>query len=184
MGNKPDLSDYVDVAERIREFRTKYPEGTLQAECQFTELDGRCWVVVKAYAFRTPDDPRPGTGLAWEVVPGKTPYTKDSELQNSESSAWGRAIIAVGAADAKKIASYEEVRNRQAPQDVTDNAVGRASLGALCEENGWPKEALAAVFQQRTGKAPRHAPTEELEAFVALVRSGAVTINVEGDPAG
>jgi hypothetical protein len=46
---------------------------------------------------------------------GKTPYTRDSELQNAETSAIGRAIIMVGASDAKKVASANEVRNRQAP---------------------------------------------------------------------
>jgi hypothetical protein len=53
-------------------------------------------------------------GLAWEPVPGKTSYTRDSELQNAETSAWGRAIVAVLAADTKKgIASAEEVQSRQ-----------------------------------------------------------------------
>jgi hypothetical protein len=52
------------------------------------------------------------------VFPGRTPYTKGSELQNAETSAWGRAIVAVGAADTKKgIASSEEVRNRRGEQE-------------------------------------------------------------------
>lgn len=107
-----DLSDYNDVPSRIAEFREKHPEGSLASEVVETGFAG--FVAVKGYAYRTPDDPRPGIGMAWEPVPGKTPYTKDSELQNAETSAWGRAIIAVGAADAKKgIASAEEIRNRQ-----------------------------------------------------------------------
>ena len=93
MAKTPDLSDYNEVAERIKEFHEKHPEGTLQSECNFTEVDGRSWVVVKAYAFRYPDDPRPGTGLAFEVIPGKTPYTRDSELQNAETAAWGLSLI-------------------------------------------------------------------------------------------
>jgi hypothetical protein len=108
---------YVEVNERIIEFRLKYPDGTLQSEIvpEYTN-DGR--ITIKAYAFRTPDDPRPGTGYASEPVPGKTPFTRDSELMNAETSAWGRALIAVGAADAKRgIASANEVRNRQQPKD-------------------------------------------------------------------
>lgn len=109
--SKPDLSDYVEVSERIQHFREQYPEGSLQAEVVELRDD---LVVVKAYAYRTPDDNRPGTGLASEPIPGRTPYTKDSELMNAETSAWGRAIIAVGASDAKRgIASANEVRNRQ-----------------------------------------------------------------------
>ena len=109
------LDDYVDVPARIVEFRKKYPEGVLQADIvHLPEAFGHDFIAVKGFAYRTPDDPKPGTGLAWEAVPGKTPYTRLSELQNAETSAWGRAIIAVGAADAKKgIASKEDVRNRQ-----------------------------------------------------------------------
>jgi hypothetical protein len=110
---KFDMGDYKEVAERIQDFRKQYPDGTIQSEIVTTGFDG--FIAVKAYAYRTPDDPRPGTGLAWEPCPGKTPYTKDSELQNAETSAIGRAIIMVGASDAKKVASANEVRNRQTP---------------------------------------------------------------------
>lgn len=108
----PAPEGYIDVATRIVEFRTKHPDGSLQAEIIPPPFDG--FVVVKGYAYRSPDDPRPGTGLAWEPVPGPTSFTKDSELQNAETSAWGRAIVAALAADTKEgIASAQEVRNRQ-----------------------------------------------------------------------
>lgn len=104
--------DYVDVNERIVEWREKYPEGTIQSEVLPTGFQD--FVCVKAYAYRYENDPCPGTGLAWEPVPGKTNFTRDSELMNAETSAWGRALIAVGAADAKRgIASANEVRARQ-----------------------------------------------------------------------
>jgi len=118
-----DLGDYNTVPERIREFYLKYPVGSLRpanpAEPYRVEKIGeRYFIVVVAAAYRAPDDPLPGIGMAYEQWPGKTPYTKDSELQNAETSAWGRAIVAVGAADTKKgIASQEEVRNRQADRD-------------------------------------------------------------------
>jgi hypothetical protein len=70
--------------------------------------------VFKAYAYRTADDPRPGVGHASEPIPGKTPYTKDSEWANGETSAWGRAIVAVLAADTRKgVASRDEVAARR-----------------------------------------------------------------------
>lgn len=108
-----NLDDYVDVPERIRLFREQYPDGTLQSEVLEWPHEFFPFVAVKAWAYRTPDDPRPGVGLAWENYPGKTPYTKDSELMNAETSAWGRALIAVGAADAKRIASRQEVQRVQ-----------------------------------------------------------------------
>lgn len=184
MGAKPNLDDYNDVPERIAEFRKAHPAGTLQAECQFAQVDGRWWVVVKAYAYRDQDDKKPGTGLAWEVVPGKTPYTRDSELQNAETSAWGRAIIAVGAADAKKgIASREEIRNRQEPPPTPpeDNEEGRQELRTLCEENGWPAAPVSAVFKQRFGVSAAYGSNEDLKAFVANVRAGTIKIEVKDD---
>lgn len=108
--------DYIDVATRIIEFREKFPEGSLvQKELQFlSDFGGKDWVVYTAAAYRTPDDINPGIGTAWEPVPGPTRFTRDSEVQNAETAAWGRAMVAALAVDTKKgIASSEEVRNRQ-----------------------------------------------------------------------
>lgn len=106
--------DYIDVAERIRTFRELYPTGSLQqVDIKFIDFAGQSWVVFTAAAYRSPDDVRPGIGTAWEPVPGKTPYTKDSEVMVAETSAWGRAIVAALAGDTKRgIASKEEVLNR------------------------------------------------------------------------
>ena len=123
-GNNSFAPDYVDVAERVAEFRAKYPEGTLQPAdpahpYRLEKVGEATFITVVAAAYRTPDDPRPGIGMAQEPLPGLTPYTKNSELQNAETSAWGRAIVAVGAADAKRgIASADEVRNRREEQDA------------------------------------------------------------------
>jgi len=114
------LDDYNTVPERIIEFRDKFPDGRLrQKSVEFLNFAGKDWVVFTAQALRTPDDPAPAEGTAWEPVPGKTQFTRDSELQNAETAAWGRAIVAALAADTTKgIASREEVRNRQAAPDV------------------------------------------------------------------
>lgn len=108
-------ADYIDVAERIRQFRDKYPDGSLQRiDWGVTDVGGKLFIHYTAAAYRTADDERPGIGTAWEPFPGPTPYTRDSELMNAETSAWGRAIIAAGAADAKRVASANEVVNRRA----------------------------------------------------------------------
>ena len=123
-----EMNDYVTVAERIEIFKEKYPNGSLQCEWQLVYVptpvkqeDGtwqmldRAIIVAKAYAYRTPDDPRPGIGHAQESFPGKTPYTRDSELMNAETSAWGRSIVAVLAADTRRgVASRDEVAARRA----------------------------------------------------------------------
>ncbi len=111
---KPDLSDYQEVPDRIRAFFEQYPEGSLQRkEWHLEQVGEQTFVVYTALAYRTPDDKRPAHGTAWEPMPGTTPYTRNSELMNAETSAWGRALVALGFA-AKKIASAEEVRNRSA----------------------------------------------------------------------
>ena len=117
------LADYVDVAERIQTFRTKHPEGSLQPAnlanpYNIIYIGDKTFIVYIAAAYRTPDDPRPGIGIAYEPFPGLTPYTKNSEIMVAETSAWGRAIVAALAADTKKIASRDEVTNRQ-PNNTT-----------------------------------------------------------------
>jgi len=105
--------DYIDVAERIREFKKLFPTGSLQmVDIQFVKVGDKDFVMYTAAAFREPGDIRPGMGTAWEPIPGKTPYTKDSEVMVAETSAWGRAIVAALAGETKRIASADEVRNR------------------------------------------------------------------------
>ena len=112
------MDSYVDVAERIRIFKEQYPPGCLRpfnpAEpFKVMEIGGREFIVYTACAYRTPDDAMPAVAVAAEPSVGKTSFTKDSEVMNAETSAWGRAIVACLAADTQKIASANEVRNRQ-----------------------------------------------------------------------
>jgi hypothetical protein len=122
--DKSGLDSYVDVASRMSQFFAKHPDGALQPvdpakPFEVTTIGDKAFVVYTAAAYRTPDDPRPGIGVAWEPFPGRTPYTRDSEVMNAETSAWGRAILAVGAADTRKgIASAEEVRNRREDREA------------------------------------------------------------------
>ena len=114
----PNMEDYVPVNERIQLFIARYPEGSLRPlwpDNPYRVLgEGETkWLVYGACAYRTPDDPAPGVGLAWEPVPGKTPYTRGSELMVAESSAWGRALAAIGIATNRSIATAEEVRSAQ-----------------------------------------------------------------------
>jgi hypothetical protein len=124
-----NLDNYNDVPSRMREFFDKYPDGSLQGSYEFQQIPiylpdpdtkrpyqagEKTIIIYTAQAYRTPDDTLPGIGTASEPIPGLTPYTKDSEMMNAETSAWGRAILAVGAADTRKgIASREEVQARK-----------------------------------------------------------------------
>ena len=139
-GNYSDrLDGYVDVAERIRLFRDRYPEGSLQpanlaTPWEIVTVGDKTFLVYIAAAYRHPDDPRPGIGMAWEPFPGRTPYTKDSELMVAETSAWGRAIKAALLDDRSKVASLDEVRARrsadQHPASDATSPVERRPGGA------------------------------------------------------
>lgn len=150
--------DYIDVAERLMELREKYPTASLQrkGKIEFVEFGGQSWVVYTAACYRTPDDERPGIGTAWEPVPGKTPFTRDSELQNAETAAWGRSIVAVLAADTRRngIATTNEIEARTGktvgapieskPQvDAPDEFIGRV----LAVKS---KEELTALWDEAT----------------------------------
>ena len=112
---KFDLGDYVEVKDRIAILYELYPQGRLVTDTVdvLTDPQGKQRVMVRALAYRTPDDPHPAVGYSWMELPGTTSYTKGSELENTETSAWGRAIAALGILIDRSIASAQEVGNKQ-----------------------------------------------------------------------
>jgi hypothetical protein len=170
---------YVDVAERIREFKAAFPEGSLQPVDHdnpyiLQEIGNETLIVYRAAAYRTPDDPRPGIGVASEVFPGRTPYTKGSEIMNAETSAWGRAIVALGI-PTKRIASTEEVRNRRAEQ-ATPQATRRDEQGeqaaAAPAKAGNGNGRINAAAQKRLGALIEQAGRDVDSVLAAAERKG------------
>lgn len=174
--------EYVDVATRLAEFREKHPEGSLQPADlakPFTHLTigADDFVVVVAAAYRSPTDERPGVGMAYEPYPGKTNFTRGSELQNAETSAWGRAIVAALAADTKRgVASADEVRNRQADRDepqLAQPAQLRARIAKLGDAKGKTHDEVAADFVSwSTGTAIGSADAELLAKYITAINDG------------
>lgn len=113
-----DLSEYVDVKSRLRLALAKYPDLTItELAPRIIELpDGKTFVEAAVIVGRNADDPKPVQAYCWEPYPGKTPYTRDSEQQNASTSALGRALGYMGFGIETSLASYQEVRNRQADQ--------------------------------------------------------------------
>lgn len=152
-------SDYIDVATRIGMFRDKHPEGSLQPlnlnkPYEIISLGDRSFIIVVACAYRNQDDTRPGVGMAWEPFPAINQQMRGSELMLCETSAWGRAIVAVLAADTKRgIASQDEIVARNSapiinqpsatprPISVVTSTQGGASakqqnfIKKLCQDN-------------------------------------------------
>lgn len=175
-------SDYIDVATRIAEFEQKHPDGRLRPvnpdePYKIEALGGEFFIVYTAAAYRTADDPLPGIGVAWERFPGKTPYTKDSELQNAETSAWGRAIVAALASKSRHVASAEDVRNRQADAQVQPVTRFTAPTGEIIDI--WPGELdmKAAKGQVLTALSGDKAAAEEAWAEAGFDGRWKVTEN-------
>jgi hypothetical protein len=158
----PDLTDYVTVAQRIAQFRDKHPHGCLRPlnpaqPYEIRQIDDATMVIVVAAAYRAPDDPLPGVGMAAEPFPGRTPYTRGSELMNAETSAWGRAIVAALAADTSlAIASQDEVRNRR-DDGLPVNRDGSLALSQVTDE----QRATAGVMT--SGQAREHGQLRKLD---------------------
>lgn len=110
-----DVSDYVQVNERIEKFYERYPEGSIQTEIQ-SIVDGV--VIFKAYAYRDREDTRPATGHAYEKE-NSSFINKTSYIENCETSAVGRALAMLGFEIKKSIASKEEVENAKLQQQPT-----------------------------------------------------------------
>ena len=160
--------DYKDVATRLSEMRAIYPELSLQTvRCEIIDQGGQLGWLYVAAAYRTPLDERPGMGSAFEPIPGKTPYTKDSELMVAETSAWGRALVAIGADTKNGVASLDEVKarasdapNKPSNAPITDFMAEADRLVELKD-----KEALRALYK----RAVQHArPQTELDQITLL----------------
>lgn len=192
MSNQNFAMDYVDVAARIVEFREKYPNGRLRPAdlakpYSIEEIQGQTYIVVVAAAHRDDTDHMPGVGMAYEVFPGKTPYTRGSELQNAETSAWGRAIVAALAADTKKgVASAEEVRNRQEErtnplpdEKLTVEQIQRQII-VIGKAKSHTKDQIAEGFRARHGYLITEAEADALLKFRDLYReNGAAAFTPE-----
>ena len=119
--------DYEDVASRLARFHEKHPNGRIvpvepldpfQILKPYGE-DGPSMIVCQMAVYRDQDDAAPaGVGIAWELLPGRTPYTKGSELMVAQTSAIGRALAFAGFSARKSIATRQEVDSARARQGV------------------------------------------------------------------
>jgi len=134
-----DLGDYVDVKTRITQFWEQYPNGRIICEHPHpVDVGDRIFIASHALVFTDRDDDQPtATGSAFEQFPGASPYTKNSEAMNAETSAVGRALGNLGIGIGGSIATADEVRNRRAEQEPISDEQRRevnSAIGALSAE--------------------------------------------------
>ena len=111
------LKNYIEVKDRIQMFYEKFPEGTLHFQYKgVLEFNGETFIYGEAFAYPERDKMAYASGWAWERVPAKG-FARGAEMMTLETSAWGRAIAALGIAVTKGIASREEVQRNMKPEN-------------------------------------------------------------------
>jgi hypothetical protein len=121
-----DLERYAPVARRITLFYERYPTGRIITT--LVERDARS-VIFRARIYRTALDPHPAaTGWALEHE-GDGDVNAVACLENTETSAIGRALANLGFTASAERPSREEMvrvaRARQAPLRVAPRAAAR-----------------------------------------------------------
>jgi len=100
---------YTTVNERIKEFKSTYPFGGIKIDVlsNIESLNKGMLVIVKAAAYRYPNDPMPGTGMGTAIY-GDGDFGKVA-VENAETSAKGRALGDIGIGLTENFASADEV---------------------------------------------------------------------------
>jgi len=110
-----NLGDYVDVPTRLAMALKKFPDLRIQeSRPQIIEVDNQKYVEISCTVWRDANDTNPMVAYCWEQIPGKTPYTRGSEMMNASTSCLGRALGFLGLGIGKSIASRNEVQTAQA----------------------------------------------------------------------
>ena len=109
-----NLGDYVDVPTRLAEALKRWPNLRIQeTKPIIVTVDNQQYVEISCTVWRDVDDILPMVAYCWEPIPGRTPYTKGSEMMNASTSCLGRALGFLGMGIGKSIASRNEVQARQ-----------------------------------------------------------------------
>lgn len=177
-----DPSEYSPVADRIALFYESFPEGRIETELvSRTERD----VVFRALVFRHADDIRPAsTGWAAEGD-GDGDVNAVACLENTETSAIGRALANLGFTASRQRPSREEmekatrVRAKLARQAAREAARVRPPaafdgptmppLRAVREAVAPTGPVTASVASTSTTKPPRATETRIVEDLLDLV---------------
>lgn len=124
----PMDNGYKMVADRHLQFVADHPNGSVSTQVEhfiFDPSEGKGFVTVtasvwKEYEDRAAGKPPNGTGNASMPIPGPTSFTKNSEVENCETSALGRALAMVGYHAKETMASGDEISSK-------DDGSGRRS---------------------------------------------------------
>ena len=121
--------EYVTVDERVKAFRTLYPEGAITTEMLFYD-QGK--VVFKATCY---DDTGKvlATGHA-EEIEGKGFVNTTSFIENAETSAVGRCLGFLYLGATSGIASFDEVVNANNIRETMATDIDKKTFLDLCSK--------------------------------------------------
>lgn len=110
--------EYAEVNQRVKAFRTLYPEGFITTEILCRE-GGLC--IIKATVGHYTDGKSVilATGTAYEKE-GSSQINRTSYIENCETSAVGRALGMAGFGIDTSIASADEMNNALLQQNTSD----------------------------------------------------------------
>jgi hypothetical protein len=157
------LDGYVTVNERLRQAMELWPDMCVtETQPRVVEVGQATFIEVAVTVHRAPDDPIPTTAHAWEPIPGKTPYTRDSEMMNASTSALGRALGMMGIGTTSSLSSADEVIARQYDQAAQNHPSGKVRPGSASVR---PLEAV----KTDSGTKGAGKPTEKMLKFLAVL---------------
>lgn len=161
------LDGYVTVNERLAMALERWPDlRVVEASPKIVTVNDASFVEVTVTVWRTPDDTLPCTAAAWEPIPGKTPYTRDSEMMNCSTSALGRALGLMGIGTASSMASADEVIARDYDRAFDSTNVKRTKAKAAPTKPSEPSETPAGP----NGAGKRQTPTEKMANFLRALQ--------------
>jgi hypothetical protein len=181
MGRNPLDEGYKMVAPRHAQFVIDHPDGRVVTQVEHFIFDPtveRGFVTVRAEVFKHRDNPTPdGIGNASMPIPGVTNFTRNSEVENAETSALGRALAMIGYHPKDTLASGEEIASKASPlklgpdkelqakvfadrqqtvettgTDVPATQREKNHIFALAKERGVTTPQLSVIRQNLTGK--------------------------------
>jgi hypothetical protein len=144
---RDDLSDYALVADRITLFYERYPEGRI-----VTELHSRAdrEITFRALVYRTAADVLPAaTGWASERE-GDGEINRVACLENTETSAVGRALANLGFTASSRRPSREEMEKAARLRGAR---IGNRPVASAVMEQRPPRLAIDADPLQRRANA-------------------------------
>ena len=120
------VSDYAEVNQRIKAFRSVFPMGCITTEMIYREQGT---VIFKA-SIMDENGKLLGTGTAQEKEESSF-INQTSYIENCETSAVGRALGICGFGVDRSVASYEEVKNAMLNQSQEERKASERQLDIL-----------------------------------------------------